>query len=74
MPGPTLPSPPPSLAIGSPWGPASQSTEQGKEGCGQWGWGGLTLSKWGLASVDAIKPPCIFSWVAFQDGGSTANQ
>lgn len=28
----------------------------------------------GITSVDAIKPRCIFSWVAFQAGGKSVNQ
>lgn len=71
MPGPSLPPPPPSLVKGSPGRSASQGTEEGKEGCGQWvwwGWGRRTLGKWEITSEDAIKPRCSSSWVAFQDG------
>lgn len=71
MPGPSLPPPPPSLVKGSPGRSASQGTEKGKEGCGQWvwwGWGRHTLGKWEITSEDAIKPPCSSSWAAFQDG------
>lgn len=71
MPGPSLPPPLPSLVKGSPGRSASQGTEKGKEGCGQWiwwGWGRHTLSKWEITSVDAIKPPSIFSWRHFGMG------
>lgn len=68
---PIPPTSSPFLVKGNQGRSASGGIEKAKERCGQWiqwGWGRHPLGKWGITSVDAIKPPRIFSWAAFQDG------